>query len=309
MKCREVKKRLSEYMDGMLDARREKLIREHIAKCRNCTEELRSLQVSVNILNSLQEIKAPEDFLEKVQQRIEQPSISNRIIQKIFLPFRIKIPLEVVGVAATVLLIISIFNATESRKEIKEVTSIIRQGTQKESDKFLSRKKKSASFPARSVSLSREKAEDISVGKEPSTPASGAKKTLASAPGEKKMALTEIVLLLKIPGKGEESLKAEEKACREISTGISPVEYSNRVLLKLKEIVKLVGGKLLFVEYGKEPGRVKSITVQIPAKNLPLLADKLSEIGKLQRPLSSLTEKEEKIIKFKINLQYKNPVQ
>ncbi len=308
MKCREVKKRLSEYVDGVLDTRREKLIREHIAKCKNCAEELRALQACVSILNSLQEIKAPEGFQEKVQQRIRERSVFNRIIRKIFLPLRVKIPLEVVGVAATVLLVISVFNVTESRKEVEKLTSILEQKPQKEADKFLSRKEKVASPRARSIPLSRKKMENIPVGQKAPVPASGTKKTLVSALTERKAGINEVVLVLKIVGKGNGSLKKEDKASRGISPGITPIEYNSKVLLKLKEIVKLAEGRILSVEYAKEHGRVKSITVQVPVKNLPLLAGKLNQVGTLAKSFSSLAVKEEKLIKLKINLQYKHPL-
>lgn len=58
-------------------------------------------------MSSLPKVKAPDDFLQKVCARIEKRPFRERIIDALFVPFRIKIPLEVAAVTAMLLLVMS----------------------------------------------------------------------------------------------------------------------------------------------------------------------------------------------------------
>jgi len=65
MECAGVKKLLSEYIDGSLDAQAGAAVKDHVSTCKGCKEELASLSAMVEALGSLEPVKAPADFLEK----------------------------------------------------------------------------------------------------------------------------------------------------------------------------------------------------------------------------------------------------
>jgi hypothetical protein len=72
-------------------------------------------------MSSLPKVRAPDDFLQKVRERIEKRPLYERIVRALFVPFRIKIPLEVAAVTATLLLVISTLEVTKPMKQLANV--------------------------------------------------------------------------------------------------------------------------------------------------------------------------------------------
>ncbi len=118
MECVEIKALLSEFMDDMLDAQTRAAVEAHVSTCRECTEELASLRALVKALGALEPIQAPDDFLEKVHERMTPRRGFYRILRKLFVPLHIKIPLELAGVATMALLVLLVLNVQQSDKGI-----------------------------------------------------------------------------------------------------------------------------------------------------------------------------------------------
>ena len=108
MECAKIKDVLSEYIDGTLDAQTEALIDEHLLTCPQCTEELASLKTLIRELGSVESFKAPDDFLEKIHERLKPRVSFRKIMHILFVPGRIKIPLEFATATAMAVLIFSI---------------------------------------------------------------------------------------------------------------------------------------------------------------------------------------------------------
>lgn len=121
MECTKLKELLSEYIDGTLDEQMKAVVEGHLMRCKACSEELASLSVYRKELGSLKSVKAPEGFLEKVHQRLERRFEFEKIMRALFVPVKIKVPLEALAVAASVLLIISIYKGTG----LRPVTEIV----------------------------------------------------------------------------------------------------------------------------------------------------------------------------------------
>ncbi|MCK5305731.1 MAG: zf-HC2 domain-containing protein [Candidatus Omnitrophica bacterium] len=118
MNCNEIKKLLSEYIDGALEADEKAVVEEHLASCEKCSEEAALLKACVEKIGSLEKIEAPEEFLKKVKERVERRSVFQEMMRGLFVPVRIKIPLELAGVAVSVVLVILILNTTQPQKQI-----------------------------------------------------------------------------------------------------------------------------------------------------------------------------------------------
>lgn len=114
MDCAKIKKLLPAYMDGDLDARLRETVQAHVGKCDACNKELLSLKELIKELESLDDLEAPKDFMEKVYQRIENPSCFHRIRSSLFFPPKIKIPLEIAGLAAAAAVFFFIYNTVPS---------------------------------------------------------------------------------------------------------------------------------------------------------------------------------------------------
>ena len=59
-------------------------------------------------MSSLPKVKAPEDFLKKVHERIERRSAFEKIMRTLFVPVKIKVPLEAAAMTAVILIIATI---------------------------------------------------------------------------------------------------------------------------------------------------------------------------------------------------------
>jgi hypothetical protein len=110
MDCPRIRELLSQYIDDALDGPTKKTVREHLSLCKACQAELTSLKTLVGELRSLEPIKAPDDFLEGVRERISPASRSYRLLKRLFFPLRIKIPMELAAAAAVAALVVLVFS-------------------------------------------------------------------------------------------------------------------------------------------------------------------------------------------------------
>ena len=119
MACHKIRRSLSGYMDGELDSRTVRSLEEHLKGCRGCREEHSSLKRVVGELRSLEPVKVPKDFLDRVNERIERRSWVDLIRDFISFPGRMRVPLELTASFATALFIFLILNtALPVRQEI-----------------------------------------------------------------------------------------------------------------------------------------------------------------------------------------------
>ena len=106
MECSQVLSLLSRYLDGDLPREVGRLVEEHLSGCTGCSSHMEELVEAVRALNSLERIAAPQGFLSRVHERIEEPSRVQRLLRRLFSPLHIKLPLEAVGLGIAVLLVI-----------------------------------------------------------------------------------------------------------------------------------------------------------------------------------------------------------
>src|SRR3989338_5984425 len=134
MDCARVREFLSGYIDEALDAQTKASVDEHLRGCRKCSEELASLKRCIREVSSLGKVRAPEDFLEKVHERLERRFEFEKIMSALFVPMRIKIPLEVAGIAVVVMLFAVIYKTPPlTRPEITPETLTVAQKPKEES--------------------------------------------------------------------------------------------------------------------------------------------------------------------------------
>ena len=92
MKCEEIKKLFSPYIDGELNAEKKLLVEKHIDTCRECAFELEKLRAAWVLLDKAAEVKAPPFFAAKVKHRIDEKSSKKQIPQIIEIFLR-RVPL------------------------------------------------------------------------------------------------------------------------------------------------------------------------------------------------------------------------
>lgn len=118
MRCEEIERLLSEYVDGVLDDSAHTHMDKHLLTCSNCKGKLESLKAVVNQISALPPVYPPADFLDHIHDRIERDSRLQRIFKRLFVPFRIKIPLEFAAATALGILTFLIIN-TQQIKDIQ----------------------------------------------------------------------------------------------------------------------------------------------------------------------------------------------
>jgi len=64
--CDLYEERIMEYLDGELDARQEKDLKQHLSKCASCSEFFSAMQMEYKMLSELPLLSPEQDFTQKV---------------------------------------------------------------------------------------------------------------------------------------------------------------------------------------------------------------------------------------------------
>ena len=70
MKCDEVRKRLSRFLDGELNVREKELVSRHIEQCPDCRQEFAALEENRELLRSAQTPEAPAYLVTRVMAEV-----------------------------------------------------------------------------------------------------------------------------------------------------------------------------------------------------------------------------------------------
>lgn len=106
---------LADYIDGLLSPAEAEAVKKHLARCPDCREEHRFLKSYMKKAADFPSVPVPDDFLEKIHARIDAPAPSG-MIRRLFLPLKVKLPLEAAGALALTVLAVFIFRPFDERK-------------------------------------------------------------------------------------------------------------------------------------------------------------------------------------------------
>ncbi len=111
--CGDIENKLSAYVDGVLSASEKKLVEEHLVNCSGCCITLSELKKTEDVLHSLEAVDPPPWFTQKVMARVREEATSKKgILEKLFYPFHIKIPIEVMATCLVAILVFSVYRTT-----------------------------------------------------------------------------------------------------------------------------------------------------------------------------------------------------
>src|SRR5262245_12853196 len=120
MNCGEVQKYLSDFLDKSLDNERAQAIEDHLAACSRCSEEMASLAECQRLVSGLPAVELPLGFTNRVMARVRQAANPPSLWERLFLPLRIKIPLQ-----ATAVVLIAVLAAYIYQKEPLQRESLV----------------------------------------------------------------------------------------------------------------------------------------------------------------------------------------
>ena len=112
MNCEEVQKYLADFLDKSLDIERTQEIEDHLAACSLCSEEVASLAECHRLVSGLPVVEPPVGFTTRVMAEVREAAHPPSLWERLFLPLRIKIPLQ-----ATAVVLIAVLAAYIYQKE------------------------------------------------------------------------------------------------------------------------------------------------------------------------------------------------
>ncbi len=110
MNCNKTKPLLADYLNNELSKEIEKDVKKHIELCEKCMQEINFLKSYFNEVKNIKTVEAPENLLDKIHIRLKQKSSLKKMLKKLFIPFQIKIPIQLATVTTAVILILLLFN-------------------------------------------------------------------------------------------------------------------------------------------------------------------------------------------------------
>jgi hypothetical protein len=121
MECSEVQKRLSAYLEKVVSPKQKALIDEHLKGCKKCKRALADLKKTVDYVQKLEEVEPPAWLTQKVMARVRSEAEAKKgIVQKIFYPFHIKIPLEAAALILVAVGTIFIFKSMQPEMRLAQ---------------------------------------------------------------------------------------------------------------------------------------------------------------------------------------------
>ncbi|MBN1560253.1 zf-HC2 domain-containing protein [candidate division KSB1 bacterium] len=90
MNCRQIRKKLSPYIDEQLDSRRQEQVRDHLQSCQNCSTVLHQLEQLEDLLQDDLRLQADAFTLTRIKAAIsaksDQPLPVWSLLQKVLAP-------------------------------------------------------------------------------------------------------------------------------------------------------------------------------------------------------------------------------
>jgi hypothetical protein len=99
--CHDAREQLSALLDDALPVPDRQALEAHLSVCAECRRELEQLQTTMALLGRLPPVHAPAGFVDRVMAEAYRPSQPRRLLDALFRPLRVKLPIE----AAAVLLV------------------------------------------------------------------------------------------------------------------------------------------------------------------------------------------------------------
>jgi hypothetical protein len=107
MECRNLREKLTAFVDEQLAPDEKKAVQEHLDTCPDCASHLEELRKTVAYARGLEGVEPPSWFTRKVMSKVREEAGRNKgILLKLFYPLHIKIPLEA---AAMLVIVVTAF--------------------------------------------------------------------------------------------------------------------------------------------------------------------------------------------------------
>ncbi len=122
MECKTIREKLSAFCEGTVSPEEKGLIGEHLSGCPSCSMVLRDLEKTEVLVKGLEQVEPPPWLKQKVMTRIRtEEEAKKNILQKLFYPLHVKIPIE--ALATVLIAVVAIYTFRAIEPEMKHIQS------------------------------------------------------------------------------------------------------------------------------------------------------------------------------------------
>jgi len=126
MECSKTQEKLSAYIDGILAPDEKALVEEHLKSCQKCSAAFANIKKIIEHVKSLEEVEPPFWLTHKIMARVRSEAEQKKgIMQKLFHPLYIKVPIGAVATIAIAVTTFYIFKTIEHEVKVAETPSEI----------------------------------------------------------------------------------------------------------------------------------------------------------------------------------------
>ena len=146
MECADIQKKLSSYIDDALSPEERMLIDEHLTSCQKCSASLADMRKTLEYIQKIEDVEPPPWLTQKVMTKVKEEVVATRfrakpkrgILQKLFYPLHIKLPIEAAAVFLIAVAALYIFKTIQPEVKLAQIPSeeIKTQAPLQEKDKF-----------------------------------------------------------------------------------------------------------------------------------------------------------------------------
>jgi len=312
MNCKTIEKYLSVYIDGELEETMRQKVAAHISQCPRCRAKADELKSAAKELSQASKVRAPADFTKRLYERLERPPLWERLLNLLFRPFHIKIPLELATAAALGVLVIFVMlpavqepsvmtdgqmakaprtAAETGRPDLEGVKTYSQAPDRREASSV----KKTSEKVIRVAWLVRPQAvaPPFEAGGT-KRPAADREKTVAPAPEAKPRKMAE---------KSTGSAVKTKETADSIDSPLSMAAPSRREqsIDQLKKVVKAINGRMLSINKDAA-GQPESVRVELPAALYNAFIRRLSMTGDFKTPPPDISPQNKQPIELVIHI-------
>ena len=312
MNCKTTENYLSAYIDGELEETMRQNVAAHISECPRCQAKADELKAAAKQLSKAPKVSAPADFTKRLYDRLEQPPLWERLLNRLFKPFHIKIPLELATAAALGVLVVFVMlpavqeqsvvtdgQMAKAPRPIAETRSPDLEGIKMYSqapEPREARSEKEADEKVITVAWlvrPRAVAPPFEAG-ERRRPATDREKSAAAEPETKPRKMAE-----KSTGGAVESRETSDSIAYSLS--VAAPSRREQSIDHLKKVVKAINGRMLSINKDAA-GQPESVRVELPAALYSAFIRRLSMTGDFETPPPDISPKNKQPIELVIHI-------
>ena len=112
MTCHEARELFSAKADELVSPEQRSALDRHLQSCAACAREWERFRQTVSLLHSVAEARAPAGFARRVIEAARPEPSHRRLLRGIFLPLRVKLPLEAAALVLVSTLVVFLYRQT-----------------------------------------------------------------------------------------------------------------------------------------------------------------------------------------------------